>query len=395
MSSIKQIDELTGLRGIAALFILFNHILLIYPDLRQTFIASPLGFLGFMGMDLFFILSGFVIYYNYADKIRQNPNDGIIKFLIARIARLYPLYLLFIAFFFVFNFLEMSPNYKAMASNFTSFPIYLSGMQSWFYGFINDTAIIYLQGSANISWSISTEFALYLFFIPIILLSLKAVKLKLRLETWHLLFVALLMLNVFWIKWAGEETFISKAFDEIFGKIDSYDPQTWLIYHSPLSRVFQFLIGVIVAIIYRNFDFQKQSTKLYKILKALTFVILIVYITSINKITFTDKSTMSVIFSALIVLSTSIGTAKFLKTKPLILMGELSYSTYLLHIIFVQFLRYDGEHLISYVVNVPIFFIITYFVAWIVYKYYEMPMRKAVRNFLLMKYGENNEKKSS
>ena len=388
MSIKKQIDELTGLRGVAALFILLNHVLLIHSCLRETFVSPRLGLFGLMGMDLFFILSGFVIYYNYADKIRQNPNEGIVKFIIARIARLYPLYLLFIVFFFVFNFFKMAPNYEGMAANFASFPIFLAGMQSWFYGFIDNTAIIRLQGSANISWSISTEFALYLFFIPVILLSLKTLKIKLSLKTWHIIFFLLLILNILCVNWASGETFLSAALDKIFGKIDAYRPQDWLTYHSPLSRSLQFAMGGVLAIIYKNFDFEKISIKPYKILTILTSVILALYMIFMHKITFVDKTIVALIFMALIVMSTTIGSSEFLKTKPLLLMGELSYSTYLLHIIFVQFLAYNGKHLISYIINVPIFFIATYLVAYIVYRFYEMPARKAVRNFMLMKKDE-------
>ena len=62
----KNIPELTGLRGIAALAILLNHILLICPYLRKTMLFSHLQNAGGVGMSLFFTLSGIVIYYNYA-----------------------------------------------------------------------------------------------------------------------------------------------------------------------------------------------------------------------------------------------------------------------------------------------------------------------------------------
>ena len=91
MSAKKSIDELTGLRGIAALLIILHHVLLLYPILRSYPIARSLGCFGYMGMDLFFVLSGFVICYNYAEKIKVNPKKGILEFFVARIARLYPL----------------------------------------------------------------------------------------------------------------------------------------------------------------------------------------------------------------------------------------------------------------------------------------------------------------
>lgn len=59
----KMIDELTGLKGIAALFVLFNHILLVTPILRKSCLNNFFGTSGLIGMSLFFILSGFVQVY--------------------------------------------------------------------------------------------------------------------------------------------------------------------------------------------------------------------------------------------------------------------------------------------------------------------------------------------
>lgn len=378
MSTKTQIDELTGLRGIAALFILFNHILLVYPILRNYAISSSLGWFGHMGMDLFFILSGFVICYNYADRINNNPKSGIREFLVARIARLYPLYLLFIVFFFVCNFIRSYSNTEFTAQNITSLPIFLSGMQSWFYGFIGNMPIVWMQGNANISWSISTEFALYLFFIPLVWMLLKINSKK----AYIFAIVGLIILQLSWLYFSYHDNFIASFLNNLYGQHTNYTPAEWLTFHSPLARIWQFLCGCVIARSY-NPENQGGYLRLFRALKYLSLLSLTFFVISAPFMKYSCQqyltSSLLMVFTLAVVQSGD----KFLKSKFLLFMGEVSYSTYLLHIIFVQFLAYSGNHLISYIINLPLFFILTYITAFIVYKYYEMPMRKKVKDFLL------------
>lgn len=78
---------LDGLRGIAALaIVMFHYMEMIYADFTQNFIAH-----GFLAVDFFFCLSGFVIAYAYDDRIGKM---GILEFFRSRIIRLHPLIIL-------------------------------------------------------------------------------------------------------------------------------------------------------------------------------------------------------------------------------------------------------------------------------------------------------------
>ena len=80
----QHFEILDGLRGIAALaVVLFHFMEWIYTDPTQNFIGH-----GFLAVDFFFCLSGFVIGYAYDDRIAKM---GLRKFFIARIIRLHPL----------------------------------------------------------------------------------------------------------------------------------------------------------------------------------------------------------------------------------------------------------------------------------------------------------------
>lgn len=78
---------LDGLRGIAALAVVIFHFMeWIYPDSSKNFIGH-----GFLAVDFFFCLSGFVIGYAYDDRIGK---IGIWEFFKSRLIRLHPLIIL-------------------------------------------------------------------------------------------------------------------------------------------------------------------------------------------------------------------------------------------------------------------------------------------------------------
>jgi peptidoglycan/LPS O-acetylase OafA/YrhL len=81
------INPLTSLRGIAALLVVVNHMTLLMLPLGLTPAKPALTKTGILGMTTFFVLSGFVMYYNYAHRIAANRSEGILQFVFARVAR--------------------------------------------------------------------------------------------------------------------------------------------------------------------------------------------------------------------------------------------------------------------------------------------------------------------
>src|SRR5436305_10736602 len=83
----QHFDILDGLRGVAALAVVTFHFMEIaYSDYSQNFIGH-----GFVAVDFFFCLSGFVIAYAYDDRIK---NMGMLEFFKSRLIRLHPLVIL-------------------------------------------------------------------------------------------------------------------------------------------------------------------------------------------------------------------------------------------------------------------------------------------------------------
>jgi peptidoglycan/LPS O-acetylase OafA/YrhL len=83
----EHFEILDGLRGIAAIAIVIFHFMeIVYPDFTVNFIAH-----GFLAVDFFFCLSGFVIAYAYDDRIGKM---GFANFFKLRLIRLHPLVIL-------------------------------------------------------------------------------------------------------------------------------------------------------------------------------------------------------------------------------------------------------------------------------------------------------------
>ncbi len=152
-TSSQNIVALTGLRGLAATWVLLYHVF--------GYNVFLLG-LGYAGVDVFFMLSGFILTHVYIADRQLGTRRGYAHFLLVRLARIYPLHLFTLLVLVVI--VGVLPQYRdlsardsfsctALAANFLL-------VQNWIPG---------LGASWNSpSWSLSAEWAAYLAF-PFIL----------------------------------------------------------------------------------------------------------------------------------------------------------------------------------------------------------------------------------
>ena len=93
MTSHAQLPALTGLRALAAIWVvLFHYEISLASLFPASLVLKPLIEKGFFAVDLFFILSGFILAYTYFDRYRGHRHDYL-AFLSHRIARIYPVHL--------------------------------------------------------------------------------------------------------------------------------------------------------------------------------------------------------------------------------------------------------------------------------------------------------------
>ncbi|MGD9933739.1 MAG: acyltransferase family protein [Dehalococcoidia bacterium] len=96
----SMLHGLTGLRAFAAAWVVLYHfradIKLLMPRSEPLW---PLMDSGYAGVDVFFVLSGFIITYTYLEQLKQPQRAATIRFLGFRLARIYPVHLFTLAIF--------------------------------------------------------------------------------------------------------------------------------------------------------------------------------------------------------------------------------------------------------------------------------------------------------
>ena len=146
-----EIDALTGLRFFAALWVFLYHIgrdfiKPVIPELWPVY--KPLFNGGGLGVDLFFILSGFVIAYNYYNDFSEKK-ENYFHFLFKRFARIYPVHL--------FTLCLLLPVSFAFTNDWFLF----GSLESFFHHLVLLNSLSVPVQWNNVSWSISSEWFAY------------------------------------------------------------------------------------------------------------------------------------------------------------------------------------------------------------------------------------------
>lgn len=171
-----EIKALTGLRIVASVWVVLFHFRPLLrdaaPDLSDS--LAPALNCGAQGVDLFFILSGFVLAWNYLDRMgRTWSTRATLHFLWLRLARVWPVYLVTLhlaALWLVFTMhVGHIPPEDTSAFNAVSYLRQLFLVQLWFEPFFDGTS---WDGPA---WSISAEWLAYLVFGALILVVFRMV----------------------------------------------------------------------------------------------------------------------------------------------------------------------------------------------------------------------------
>jgi len=164
-SAAIQIDALTGIRGFAAFWVAFHHLREYRPDglLGMPFF-SELSHGGWLAVDLFFVLSGFVMMHVHGDEFASFSVERARRFIGLRFIRVYPAHavvlLLHVPLFFIAAALRMGVNSDA----FSARSFFLSAFMLNGWGFSGS------EGWNVPSWSVSSEWFAYLMFPVLALL---------------------------------------------------------------------------------------------------------------------------------------------------------------------------------------------------------------------------------
>ena len=353
-----RIDKLDGLRGFCSLMVVFYH----YPQpflpdfiFSNFFIRESWCF-----VDFFFVLSGFVISYNYSTL--SNINDFWL-YIKKRFIRLYPL-LFFTTIVFLFFKVFSDHFFTELVSSPKSIKLYLLDTCNTLL-MLNSTPAFgelskYL-GMNHPSWSVSAEFISYVLF------GLSSLFFFNKKNLFSFITICL-CIAVYVVK----EQF-------------AFSNYTWFF----IRGIIGFNIGCIVFWFFTKKFSVKNNLELI-----LPILILSVSYFFYNY-EFSLKGVVNLIFRPLffgfvilVLLKTNHYFSKFLESKPLKFLGKISYSIYLNHILLLLILpritfkffglpqSFFSEFL---VLSLTILFVILY--STLTYAYIESDFGKALKKW--------------
>jgi len=316
MSFVPTIRALTGLRIIAALWVVLFHFRpLIWdasPRLKDD--LAPIFDAGAQGVDLFFILSGFVLTWNYLDRMGPTWSArASLHFLWLRLSRVWPVYLVTMHLAALWIIFTMhvgevpSPDVDQLTA--VSYVRQLFMVQLWFAPFFDRTS---WDGPA---WSISAEWLAYLLFGVLIVVIFRIAAVSRARTLFMLAFFATLPPTIL-----------------LLGNGVLYTPWSWL------PRIIaQFVAGALACAAVRRLRLSDGGRRAagYLSLLLLTAMLAVLYYYDTHPVMgMVDPGGLVALLFMPLVVTLAIGVGALptlLSTRLLVYGGQISFSLYMIH----------------------------------------------------------------
>lgn len=381
MKNRHFVGSLTGLRFVAAATVAIGHGSL---SLRQDWLGQLVAQVSSIGMTLFFVLSGFVLWLNYAANFQSTAlSMSLREFAIARFARLYPMYAAVVLG--VVGWLMVG---RGVGTNSLGFIVTMT--QAWFP--VRDgTMLVAAVPQLQHLWSISVELFFYLLFPAVCLLFGRVGRLRTM--------IVLAALNLLTFAAAIVLCFLyGDAVLHIVAPSLTAGGMQWLTYYSPYLHISQFLAGCVAAMMFMRLAADEVGIRAQRGVTIL-FWLAIVGLLVAPVLLFFQPSWSSfslwieicvrldevLCFSVILVATSHYGLARFLGSRPMVLGGECSYSIYLLHPFLIR-LAMVGKSQIpplpEFLFRLCFFLAIATMVAALTYILIEAPARAWLRRVL-------------
>jgi len=348
MTLSRHIPQLDALRGVAVLMVMLSHISGNVPSLH----LNPVFHYGWVGVDLFFVLSGFLI---TGILLRTKSETGYFtNFYVRRILRIWPLYFGLLAFGFLLVPI-LQPQLR---------PTVLERCHPWqsYLFFIQNVFVPHSGtfGPLQITWSLCVEEQFYLLWPLVVLLRSPNSVAKIAI-TAFLLSVGLRIASA----------------------------QHWLeidFYHNTLCRFDGLAMGSLAAILLPNLP--ERRIRKYALWFAGAASLGLVASMPLGIAKWSVPAMVSMLFAALMCLS--IAWRGFPKVKFLAFTGRISYGLYLLHILaydvvrdrhFRKLFELTPNAVINDVFVMVCSLGLAYGLAWFSWKVLESPMLSLKRYF--------------
>jgi peptidoglycan/LPS O-acetylase OafA/YrhL len=349
----REIRSLTGLRGVAAVYVVIFHYV---PGVGMSNPLTTLLAHGYLAVDLFFVLSGFVMALNYGHLFETRISLLAYRtFLGRRIARIYPLY--FAGTLAGFGLVEaalIEPLHSGSTSG--NLLANLLMVQEWGVG----------QSYDPPAWSISTEWAAYLLFPLLVVPSV----LRGRLSA-----LIVLCASIATVTFLCYAPLFQSGRASADGLIDLH---TYLG-TGVIRCIAEFALGLVAF----RFAEKKAGAGQSGLPASLACVVTIFFL-------LLRKGDLGFILAMpLLVVSLSSGESlprRFLSLPAVEWLGLLSYSIYLIHDLMGGLLAWIHTHATA--LHIPhaqtagavVCFVLTFPVAWLAYTFIEVPGRRLLRD---------------
>ena len=352
-----MIKPLTSLRFFFALMVFVSHMWFLKeesPFLKQLY--DDIFYEGYIGVSFFFILSGFVLGYNYHDKILSGEMK-FSQFWLARFARIYPLHLLTLMIAIPLSFAGDATEW------ITRFVLNIFLIQS----FVPSDGVYFYFNS--VSWSISDEWFFYLMFPFLVFLMLRPRYLK---------FLPVLLLLVPVGLMLVKESYHEKYF-----------------YINPLLRISDFIIGKLLYRLYRERKDReilnnRNAATLAEIGSILFLGLFFYFHKEIPQgFRYSCYYWPPMIF-LIYTFSYSRGAiSDLISNRRLVYLGEISFGFYMIHMLVLRYYQYLPKKIPALASIIPanhvsavIIFIISLICSMLLYKYFEIPANKFIKKKL-------------
>ena len=150
-----HLPALTGIRGLAAWFVVFYHARVALTDWLPAAAVAVFA-KGYLAVDLFFMLSGFVMWLNYGPRLRTSGLAGARDFWWRRFARIWPLHIAVLGAVVAFALVLLATGRDTSGYPFAELPLHVLLVQNW--GFTSELTW------NHPAWSISAEAGAYILF---------------------------------------------------------------------------------------------------------------------------------------------------------------------------------------------------------------------------------------
>lgn len=359
---LSRIPELDGLRGVAILLVVLFH----YISTQLPGSTHPMGRMlryatsfGWVGVDLFFVLSGFLI--GSILIVQKHSPRYFSTFYMRRLVRIVPNYFLLLALFvIVWQLPYFANNYFLTAHNDIPLWSYFAMLHNFYMAARHSLG----NDALSITWSIGIEEQFYLLF-PLLVYFLH--------RRWLPYLLSALIVGAIIVR----------------AQFDHWIPKYVLL----PARMDGLAIGFLVAFLHQEGLLAKYKTALNRWLMAVMIVVIAAcgyFYWRLGDLGVVKHTLFSIVFAIMLIFAlTRQGSwyAAFLRNKALMWVGTISYSLYLFHYLILGVAHHiTGQHDIgiSNIADIGVTvaaFIASLLFSWIVYRQLEKPMVAVGKKF--------------